>query len=141
MLRVESLVWTMSLKKTILYIDDDPDSVPLVRWALASLAKVVLWADDGASGLEMACAHQPDLVLLDLNLPDMDGCIVAERLRALSQTPGCWPEGVQVPIIVLTASSQPEAMERAYSAGVDRYVTKPVDARELWRQASSLLQA
>jgi CheY-like chemotaxis protein len=139
MLRTQGTKWVMALKKTILYIDDDLDSVPLVRWALASLAKAVLWAGDGASGLEMACAHRPDLVLLDLDLPGMDGYAVAEHLRELVDSRRCWPNGAGIPIIALTANASPEAMARAHAAGVDRCVAKPVDARELWRQAAALL--
>ena len=108
-------------KPTILVIDDEPQMRKLVRLTVSSQGYRVVEAATGAEGLQQASAHTPDLVLLDLGLPDMDGLIVAKRLREWSTAP----------ILVLSARGQEESKVAALDGGADDYLTKPFGAEEL----------
>ncbi len=108
-------------KPTILVIDDEPQMRKLVRLTLSSHDYRVVEAATGAEGLLQASAHTPDLVLLDLGLPDMDGLEVARRLREWSA----------VPILVLSARGQEQSKVAALDDGADDYLTKPFGAEEL----------
>ena len=108
-------------KPTILGIDDEPQMRKLVRLTVSSQGYRVVEAATGAEGLQQASAHTPDLVLLDLGLPDMDGLIVAKRLREWSTAP----------ILVLSARGQEESKVAALDGGADDYLTKPFGAEEL----------
>jgi CheY-like chemotaxis protein len=77
-------------------------------------------AEDGERGLSMACSEIPDLILMDLSLPFIDGCEVTRRLKANPRTR-------EIPVIVLTAHALVRDRERAFDAGCDDYDTKPVD--------------
>jgi two-component system cell cycle response regulator DivK len=110
---------------TILYIEDNPDSMLLVQRAVEMLGCNFLWAADGVTGLQIAGSNPPDLILLDINLPDIDGYQIAQQLRANSlplQT---------VPIIALTANALKGDDERALIAGCTAYMSKPISIREL----------
>ena len=104
-----------------LVIDDEPQVVRFLRAALTSHGYKVLDAATGAAGLIEASARVPDLVLLDLGLPDVDGVEVARRLR----------EWTNVPIIVISARGQERAKIEALDAGADDYLTKPFGIGEL----------
>lgn len=117
----------------ILYIEDNPDNMQLVQRAVTALGHKFLWAANGLSGLEVAAAERPDLVLLDINLPDIDGYEVARRLRANGHTP------LQAPIIALTANALRGDAEKALAAGCDVYMAKPVNIRELWARVMAFL--
>jgi CheY-like chemotaxis protein len=93
----------------------------------------LLEAPDGALGLELARGHQPDLIVLDIALPDMDGYGLLKRLRAASETAG-------IPVIALSASAMPADIERGLQAGFLRYLTKPVKMRELFAVISEMAQ-
>ncbi len=108
-------------KPTILVIDDEPQMRKLVRLTVSSQGYRVVEAATGAEGLQQASAHTPDLVLLDLGLPDMDGLIVAKRLREWSTAP----------ILVLSARGQEDSKVAALDGGADDYLTKPFGAEEL----------
>jgi CheY-like chemotaxis protein len=82
----------------------------------------LVWADTGEKGLEMARAQTPQLVLLDLDLPDIHGSKVLERLQAQ-------PETARTPVIVISADASPSQIERMLSAGARNYLTKPFDIR------------
>ena len=82
----------------------------------------LVWADTGEKGLEMARAQTPQLVLLDLDLPDIHGSKVLERLQAQ-------PETAHTPVIVISADATPSQIERMLSAGARNYLTKPFDIR------------
>ncbi len=82
----------------------------------------LVWAETGEKGLEMARAQTPQLVLLDLDLPDIHGSKVLERLQAQ-------PETAQTPVIVISADATPSQIERMLSAGARNYLTKPFDIR------------
>jgi CheY-like chemotaxis protein len=105
----------------VLYIEDDPVNFTLVERILEFRpALKLLHARSGGDGIEMASAHQPKLILLDLNLPDMHG---SEVLRELQKE----PETAQVPVVVLSADATPSQIERLLTAGARNYLTKPFD--------------
>ena len=114
----------------VLYIEDNPDNVLLVRRALEARGYVFLWAPNGLKGLEMVQSEAPELVLLDINLPDMDGYEVARRLRS---------GGVTLPIIAITANALKGDAEKALAAGCDVYMSKPINIRELWARVTTYL--
>ena len=118
----------------ILYIEDNPDNMTLVKRALEARGYEFLWAQNGTVGVEMAEAQQPDIILLDINLPDIDGYEVARRLRNSGRT-----SLVYVPIIAVTANALRGDAEKALAAGCDVYMAKPINIRELWARVEGFL--
>ena len=112
---------------TILYIEDNPDNMLLVQRALESRGYKLLKAVNGVEGISKAEGNMVDLILLDINLPDIDGYEVARRLRKSSKS-----ELAYVPIIAVTANALKGDAERALEAGCDVYMSKPINIRELW---------
>jgi CheY-like chemotaxis protein len=105
----------------VLYIEDDPVNFTLVERILEFRPAVkLLHARTGESGVELAMAHRPKLVLLDLNLPDIHGSEVLRRLQEA-------PETAKVPVVVLSADATPSQIERLLTAGARNYLTKPFD--------------
>jgi two-component system, cell cycle response regulator DivK len=109
----------------VLYVEDNPDNMQLVQRVIDALGHQFSWATDGLSGVRMAEADQPDLILLDINLPDIDGYEVARRLRANKK------DLLYVPIIAITANALKGDADRALAAGCTVYMSKPVNIREL----------
>jgi len=120
-------------KKHILVVEDERDVAGLLRARLESGGYDVRVAARGRDALVAARAERPDLVILDLMLPDMDGFAVSEGLRVLY---GSWA----VRILMLTALDQPQAKLHGYGAGADAYLTKPYDAGELLGAVAKLLR-
>jgi CheY-like chemotaxis protein len=105
----------------VLYIEDDPVNFTLVERILEFRpALKLMHARSGESGVELAVAHRPKLVLLDLNLPDMHGSEVLRQLQGESETAG-------IPVVVLSADATPSQIERLLTAGARNYLTKPFD--------------
>ena len=117
----------------ILYIEDDPSNRLLVRRILEAEGYFVTEATDGLTGLEIAAQTQPDLILLDINLPEIDGYDLARRFR---ETPGLQ----QVPILALTANVMKGDRERTLEAGCDGYIQKPIDVDRLPEQVKEILR-
>src|SRR5574341_1043694 len=113
-----------SSKPNILLIDDDPLVRHIVKKALADGNYTIAEAGSGTEGLERARACRPDLVLLDVMIPDIVGYEVCHRLRQTSST-------ANVPVIMLTALGNISEKIRGLQAGADDYITKPFDPREL----------
>jgi len=111
----------------ILYIEDNPDNMLLVQRALESRGYKLLKAMNGIDGITQAEQNNIDLILLDINLPDIDGYEVAQRLRKSSKA-----DLAYIPIIAVTANALKGDAERALDAGCDVYMSKPVNIRELW---------
>ena len=111
----------MSEKSTALVIDDERQIRKLLRIILEEQSYRVLEAENGRQGLTDVAQRKPDVVLLDLGLPDMDGFAVLKRLREWSH----------VPVLILSVRDEPEDKVAALDAGADDYVTKPFDASEL----------
>ena len=104
----------------ILYVEDNEDNVYVIEQRLTRLGFVVLSAADGAQGLALAAAEQPDLILMDLSLPVMDGWEATRRIKASSATR-------HIPVIALTSHAMVGEREKAMAAGCDDFDTKPVD--------------
>ncbi len=113
------------MTKSILYIEDNPDNMLLVERLLLARGFTMLKAPNGTSGVAAANQHTPDLILLDINLPDIDGYEVARQLRASDTTR-------PIPIIAITANAMKGDVDKALAAGCDAYIPKPVNLRELW---------
>jgi two-component system, cell cycle response regulator DivK len=116
----------------ILYIEDNPDNMQLVQRVITALGYQFLWAANGLSGIRVVEDEHPDLILLDINLPDIDGYEVARRLRANKNH-------LYVPIIAITANALKGDAEMALAAGCDVYMSKPVNIRELRAHVVGLL--
>lgn len=111
-------------KKRILVIEDNLDNMILIADILKSLQLEVIEAADGEQGILAAAAEKPDLILMDLSLPRMDGW---EATRVIKSDPAL----SHIPVIAVTAHAMYDDRERARAAGCDAYVTKPINLREL----------
>ena len=108
----------------ILVVDDEPALLRLMEFVLAKQGHTMLTATNGEDALNMVRSQRPDLVVLDIMMPKLDGYQVAEAIRADDDLK-------HTPIIMLSAKAQEEDIERGVAAGVDRYVTKPFSPDEL----------
>jgi two-component system cell cycle response regulator DivK len=122
------------MAKNILYIEDNPDNMLLVKRVLQARGYCLLEAKDGMEGLSVAASQNVDLILLDINLPDIDGYEIARRLRSSGK-----PELTYVPIIAITANALKGDAEKALQAGCDVYMSKPINIRELWARVEGFL--
>ena len=118
----------------ILYIEDNPDNMMLVRRALESRGYTLFEAANGLSGVSKAEQEEIDLILLDINLPDIDGYEVARRIRNSGKSKLAY-----VPIIAITANALKGDAEKALSAGCDVYMSKPINIRELWARVEAFV--
>lgn len=123
------------MSHVVLYIEDNADNMTLVRRALEARGYAFVEAVNGLQGVEVAETQEIDLILLDVNLPDIDGYEVARRLRASSKKKTL----AYTPIIAITANALKGDAERALEAGCDVYMSKPINIRELWAQVEGLL--
>jgi two-component system, OmpR family, KDP operon response regulator KdpE len=112
---------SFATRPKVLVVDDDDNMVTLLKLALDRAGVRVLTANSGSQALRQTFEHRPDVVLLDIGMPNMDGFTVCQRLRDLSD----------LPIIMVTAFDGPEYVTRAFAHGADDYVTKPFDIAEL----------
>lgn len=120
----------------ILCVEDNPDNMLLMQRALESRGYKLLKAKDGEEGVAMAEAEDVDLILLDINLPDIDGYEVARRIRSSSRNKLAY-----TPIIAITANALKGDAEKALTAGCDVYMSKPINIRELWARVEAFLPA
>ena len=118
----------------ILYIEDNPDNMMLVQRALEARGYKLLKAKNGLEGVSVAESESVDLILLDINLPDIDGYEVANRLRTSQKH-----ELSRVPIIAVTANALKGDAEKALDAGCDVYMSKPINIRELWARVEAFV--
>lgn len=117
---------------TILVIDDQADKVELTIRRLSRRGFTVLGATSGAEGIAMTREQKPDLIMMDVQMPVMDGHEAASILKKDEQTRS-------IPIIIVTADAQPVDRERAMAAGADAYMSKPVDFPQLLETIGQLL--
>ncbi|MBN1679133.1 MAG: response regulator [Anaerolineae bacterium] len=110
--------------KRILYIEDNFQNKRLVRKILASRGYEVLEADDGLTGVELAIREVPDLILMDISLPGIDGVEATQRIKAFNNT-------TNIPVIALTANAMRGDRERFIAAGCDDYLPKPISTVDL----------
>jgi two-component system cell cycle response regulator DivK len=117
---------------TILCIEDSPDNRMLVRRVLEAEGYLFVEASDASKALELIAIHTPDLILMDINMPDIDGYALTARLRSM-------PRMKYVPILALTANVMKGDRERSLAAGCDAYIEKPFDIDKLPIQISQFL--
>ncbi len=118
----------------ILYIEDNPDNMMLVKRALEARGYTLIQAMNGLDGVSTAERQDIDLILLDINLPDIDGYEVARRIRNSENHKLAY-----VPIIAVTANALKGDAEKALSAGCDVYMSKPINIRELWARVEAFV--
>ena len=128
-------------QQRVLIVEDNVDNFELVRFILARAGYVVLSAVNGMQGVETALREKPDLILMDLSMPEMDGWDAAKQLKADERTR-------KIPVLALTAHTLPGDRKRAMEAGCNGYISKPINVASfeklvatLVRQARADLQA
>lgn len=118
---------------TILYVEDNIDNRVLIRRILQAEGYRMLEAANAVEAVQSVRAQIPDLILMDINMPDMDGYTLTTRLRAL-------PSLKSVPIVALTANVMKGDKERSLQAGCDGYIQKPIDVDTLPEQVREFLE-
>ena len=108
----------------ILYVEDNPDNVYMLTRRLKKKGFELIIAGDGQEGIDKAIEENPDLILMDLSLPTMDGWTATAKIKEIEQVK-------DIPIIALSAHAMPEHRDRAIKAGCSDYDTKPVDIKRL----------
>jgi len=122
------------LNPTVLYIEDEAEHRLLVQQALEAIGYNFVGAETGMEGIAAAQETLPNLILLDIHLPDVLGYEVVRQLRASSN-----PKLRDVPVIAISADTLRGAVEKALQAGCDVYMSKPIHIRELWTRVQSFL--
>jgi CheY-like chemotaxis protein len=117
---------------TILVVEDNEENWDMLSRRLRRRGYLVVHAADGQEAVEMAARERPDLILMDVSLPVMDGLEATRRIKAHAETQ-------TTPIIALTAHATSTDRDRALQAGCDDYHTKPVELPRLWAQMEALL--
>jgi two-component system cell cycle response regulator DivK len=118
---------------SVLYIENDQANRTLVKRVLEAEGYGFLEAENGPQGLEIASAERPDLILVDISMPDMDGYEVTARLRQMDRMG-------HVPIVAITANVMRGDRERALEAGCSGYIQKPLDIDNLPLQLAAFLE-
>ena len=122
----------MDANKTIMVVDDNPDIITIVKTILEGKGYTVLSASSGIELLNMLKTQKPDLIILDIMMPEMDGLEVLSRLKAVADT-------ATLPVILLTAKVQYEDVLGGYKLGADYYITKPFTSTQLVNGINLLL--
>jgi two-component system cell cycle response regulator DivK len=120
-------------KAKVLYIEDNPDNFTLVKRVLEIEGYDVIGAENGQQGLAKATSQKPDLIITDINLPDIDGYEVTDALKKGAAT-------AHIPVIAMTANVMKKDRENVLQAGCDGYISKPIDIDELPVQIESFLK-
>ncbi len=122
------------MKKTILLIEDNPQNRYLVQFLLETRGYEILQAETGPQGLAMAANHHPDLILLDIQLPGMDGHAVAQALKSD-------PQLKAIPIVAVTSYAMVGDREKCLAAGAEGYIEKPIDPESFGDEVERFLPA
>ena len=109
-----------SRDRTVLIVEDSDDARYFMRLSLEQLGYLIIEADNGARAVEIVQLERPDIILMDLSLPILDGLAATEKIRAMDGLGG-------VPIVAVTAHQETDFREGAKASGFDAYVTKPID--------------
>jgi len=120
------------IKSTILYVEDNPDNRLLVRRILTAENYKLLEATNAVQAINLLETTTPDLILMDINMPDMDGYTLTTRIRSM-------PGLERVPILALTANVMRGDKEKTLEAGCDGYIQKPLDVDQLIREIEKFL--
>jgi len=121
------------MPKKVLIVEDNEDNRELVVKVLRNKGYEIVQAADGEEALEKAVAERPDLILLDISLPKLDGYEVAKRLKSME-------EFQEIPIIAFTAHAMKGDREKVIVAGFEGYISKPINVRELPDQVRSFIR-
>src|SRR5690242_15094766 len=122
----------MTMPAKILYVEDNVLNMRLVRKLLMSAGYTMIEAVDGRSGVKLAEREKPDLILMDMNLPDIDGIEATRQLKLCTDL-------AHIPVIALTANAMHGDRERFIGSGCDGYIAKPIARRELLDAISEFL--
>ena len=117
----------------ILYVEDNPDNVYMLSRRLKKKGFELIIAGDGQEGIDKAIEESPDLILMDLSLPTMDGWTATAKIKEIEEVK-------DIPIIALSAHAMPEHRDRALKAGCSDYDTKPVDIKRLLSKISQYIK-
>jgi CheY-like chemotaxis protein len=117
----------------ILYVEDNEDNIFMLKNRLTRAGFTMIIATDGAQGVAMALSERPDMILMDLSLPVLDGWEATRRIKAASDTK-------HIPVIALTANAMAGDREKALAAGCDDYDTKPVELQRLLGKIKQLAE-
>jgi two-component system cell cycle response regulator DivK len=117
----------------ILYVEDNEDNVFMLKNRLTRAGHTVVIATDGAQGVAMALSERPDIILMDLSLPVLDGWQATRQIKAA-------PDTKHIPVIALTANAMAGDREKALAAGCDDYDTKPVELSRLLGKLKQLTE-
>lgn len=117
---------------TILIVDDVLDSLVMISLTLQSMGMRVLTAENGRNAIEVARLARPDLILMDIHMPELDGLAATRRIREHTELE-------KIPVVALTAFSTEGFQKAAFDAGLDGYLTKPVDFERLTKLINSLI--
>ena len=120
------------VKGTILYVEDNPDNRLLVRRILLSEEYGLIEANNASEALEVLKSRKPDLILMDINMPDMDGYTLTAKIKTM-------PGFERVPILALTANVMRGDREKTLEAGCDGYIQKPLDIDQLIKEIERFL--
>jgi len=123
----------MSDKKTILYVEDNSDNRSLVRRVLEAEGYQLMEAPNAEAALSLLDKGNPDLILVDINMPDMDGYTLTAKIRAM-------PAHTRVPIVAVTANVMRGDREKSLEAGCDGYIQKPIDIDNLPHQIERFMR-
>jgi len=118
----------------VLVIEDEPDILELIRETLSHENYELLSALDGQTGWEMATTRQPDLILLDIMIPKLNGYEICRRLKAQDKT-------ARIPVLMLTAFGQKREIEEGFKVKADDYIVKPFEPRKLQERVRWFLSA
>lgn len=118
---------------TILYVEDDPNNRTLIRRILGAEGYTVYEAANASIAMETLKSLKPDLILMDINMPDVDGYTLTAQIRSI-------PEMRAVPIVALTANVMKGDMERSLQAGCDGYIQKPIDIDTIAAQVQRFMK-
>ena len=118
------------MKEKILVVEDDPEFRSLTQTWLQSAGYEVITAEHGQEGLRRVFSSRPNLVLLDVNMPKLDGWEVCKRIREMSE----------IPVMMMTVNNQIDDRLRGFNNGADDYIAKPVDFQELLARVKSILR-
>jgi len=118
----------------VLIVDDEPDNIELLQRRLTRKGYETLGAASGEAGLKLAAAELPNLILMDIKMPGLDGLEATKRLKAE-------PSTAHIPVIALTAHARPEDRQNALDAGADEYESKPIDLPALLGKMEALMGA
>jgi two-component system cell cycle response regulator DivK len=122
----------MPNEKTVLHVEDNFDNRLLVRRLLQAFGYNVIEAENASKAREMLKTNQPDLILMDINMPDVDGYTLTNELKAMPKLQG-------IPIVAITANVMKGDRERTLSAGCDGYIEKPIDVDKFIDQVERFL--